>query len=358
MNSRLSNIELLRIICMFFVVLLHFNNHGANKDLIFFTGDLTLQNTLGHLIESFAIIAVNCFVLISGYFGISFKIRNILKLYLQCFFIGVIGYLLYVIFTDNLFDIAKLCTRVFAFTRNKYWFLYAYLFLIFISPLLNFAIDKMTKMQYRRVVLLLSIFMLYFSYMRNVGDNTIGMSYVQFIYLYLIARYLGLYVSLETIKRNRYKYLIGYIIMSLCTFLLALVEQSFHLQLLFLRPYPYNSFFIVLGAIFFLLFMLSIDIQSNVINWFSSSIFAVYLLQENPYFGFKVLYPWVETIFMNIGDNLVLRYCLLFAGSLFFVIITVGIDKLCGVLSKPILMSYDKYVAPKLLALQSKIDDK
>ena len=107
MNSRLSNIELLRIICMFFVVLLNFNNHGANKDLIFFTGDLTLQNTLGHLIESFAIIAVNCFVLISGYLGISFKIRNILKLYLQCFFIGVIGYLLYVIFTDNLFDIAK-----------------------------------------------------------------------------------------------------------------------------------------------------------------------------------------------------------------------------------------------------------
>jgi hypothetical protein len=49
---------------------------------------------------------------------------------------------------------------------------------------------------------------------------------------------------------------------------------------------------------------------------------------------------------------------LLFAGSLFFVIITVGIDKLCGVLSKPILMSYDKYVAPKLLAIQSKIDDK
>ena len=342
---------------MFFVVLLHFNLRGANVDIFYFPGELTLSNALGHLIESFAIVAVDCFVLISGYFGISFKIRNLLKLYLQCFFIGLIGYLLYVVFTDNSLDIAKLCARVFAFTRNRYWFLYAYLFLIFISPLLNFAIDKMNKMQYRRVVILLSFFMLYFSYIRNVGDNTIGMSYVQFVFLYLIARYIGLYISLETIRRNRYKYLIGYIITSLCTFLFALVEQSLHLELPFLRPYPYNSFFVVVGALFLLLFMLSIDIKSRAINWISSSIFAVYLLQDNSYFGFQVLYPWTESIFIMVGDNIAIRYGLLLCGSVLFVIIAVLCDKVCGLMSKPILMVYDKYVEPKLSAFQSKIYD-
>jgi hypothetical protein len=37
---------------------------------------------------------------------------------------------------------------------------------------------------------------------------------------------------------------------------------------------------------------------------------------------------------------------------------TVACDKICGLMSKPILIVYDKYVAPKVLILQSKIDDK
>lgn len=132
-QERNSNIELLRIICMFFVVLLHFNNHGVNINIICFQGELSLQNTLGHLVESFAIVAVNCFVLISGYYGLSFKLKSLLKLYLQCFFIGLVGYLLYVLLSSSNLEYTKLLARVFAFSRNRYWFICVLMFIFHCS---------------------------------------------------------------------------------------------------------------------------------------------------------------------------------------------------------------------------------
>ena len=330
---------------MLFVVLLHFNNHGANVNLINFAGALTLQNGIGHLIESFAIIAVNCFVLISGYFGLSFKVRSILKLYLQCFFIGILGYILYVLFTPNELELTKLLARIFAFTRNRYWFLYAYLFLYFISPLVNYSIAKMSENEYKNVLMLLSIFIFYFSFVRNVGDNTIGMSYVQFIFLYLIGRYIGIYISKDVIKQSQFRWLLGYFITSVSVFVLALVEQKWHLQIPFLRPYPYNSILVVLGAIFLLLFFLSLDFRSKLINWVATSCFAVYLLQENPYFGHDVLYPFVETYFSGI-DDILKKYIMLVVISVCFFLFCILVDKAFIIFTSPLIKIYELKVVP------------
>lgn len=347
MMTRKSNIELLRILCMFFVVIMHFNNHGCNKSIIYFLGDLNLQNGIGHLIESITMVAVNCYVLISGYFGMSFKVKSLLKLYLQCFFIGLLGYLLYVAFTPDTIQLTKLIARLFAFSRNRYWFLFAYLFLYFSAPLLNLAISKMTRKDYLKVLGLMSVFLFYFSYIREVGDNTIGMSYVQFIYLYLIGRFIKLHMAFDTIIKCRYKWLFGYLVSTACVFGLALLEQRYHLHLPFLRPYPYNSPFIVAGACFLLLFVLTINVNSRAINWIASSVFAVYLLQDNPYFGFQFLYPKVEMIFQQI-DNIGMKYLVLFAGSGIFLVATVIIDKIFVFVAKPIILLYEKYLEDKV----------
>ena len=347
MTIRKSNIELLRILCMFFVVLQHFNMRGVNADLVACVGDLNLQNAIGHLIQSFAIVAVNCYVLISGYFGLSFKTKSLLRLYLQCFFIGLVGYLLYVYFTPNHFEPLKLLARIFAFSRNRYWFLYTYLFLYFSAPLLNYAISKMTRKDYMKVLGLMSVFLFYFSYIREVGDNTIGMSYVQFIYLYLIGRFIKLHMAFDTIIKCRYKWLLGYLIATACIFCVALLRQKYHLYYPFLRPYTYNSPFIVVGACCLLLFILTIKINSRAINWIASSVFAVYLLQDNPYFGFQFLYSKVEMIFQQI-DNIGMKYLVLFAGSGIFLVATVIIDKIFVFVAKPIILLYEKYLEDKV----------
>ena len=99
---RNSNIELLRIVSMLMVVVLHFNNNGANTGIVNMPEVLTERLTWGFLVESLCLVAVNCFVLISGYFSIKLKVRSLLKFYLQCFIIGLFSYLFYIVFVISL----------------------------------------------------------------------------------------------------------------------------------------------------------------------------------------------------------------------------------------------------------------
>ena len=115
---RNSNIELLRILCMLMVVILHFNNNGANTGIVNMPELLTTRLTWGFLVESFCIVAVNCFVLVSGYFGIKLKWRSVLKFYLQCFLVGLVAYLAYIGLNGG-FSWQVLAERFLAFTIRK-----------------------------------------------------------------------------------------------------------------------------------------------------------------------------------------------------------------------------------------------
>lgn len=65
MRQRKSNIELLRIVLILFVIILHYMNASMGGAL----GHVqpgTLNYYLDHLIESLSIIAVNVFIIITG----------------------------------------------------------------------------------------------------------------------------------------------------------------------------------------------------------------------------------------------------------------------------------------------------
>lgn len=71
-KNRDSNLELLRIFSMLFVLVLHFNGLAlpfpTHEDLC---QGISFSEISQMAIESFALVAVNCFILISGYFGTS-----------------------------------------------------------------------------------------------------------------------------------------------------------------------------------------------------------------------------------------------------------------------------------------------
>lgn len=77
---RNTNIEGLRIILMLLIVMLHFCKHGA-------IGESTYG--LCYLFYSIVIAlgscAVNCFVIISGYYGIKYNTYKFLKMWFQLF---------------------------------------------------------------------------------------------------------------------------------------------------------------------------------------------------------------------------------------------------------------------------------
>lgn len=64
---RNSNIELLRLLLILFVVLLHFNNENMGGAFVL-VKDIPITNFVLNVFESFCIGAVNCFMIVSGYF--------------------------------------------------------------------------------------------------------------------------------------------------------------------------------------------------------------------------------------------------------------------------------------------------
>ena len=297
MKERNSNLELLRIVSMLMVLILHFNAR-ANVGLLSFTHELSIQYLLGYILECFCIVAVNCFVLISGYFGIRLKVRSVLKLYMRCFLMGLLGYLLYIWLTPDILSINPLLGRLMAFTHNHWWFVISYVCLMLLSPILNGAVKALSKKQLLLSVILFAVVILYFGWYKHLENTNSGYSFINFVFLYLIGRYIGEYVSLDKIRKIRWYSLSGYILGCIGCFLLVLCRYYTDWNIRF--EFEYNHPFIIMSACCLLLFFLSFNFQSKFVNWCASSVFSAYLLQESPYFGGRVLYPFISRLFANV----------------------------------------------------------
>lgn len=161
--GRMANLELLRIVAMMMVVVLHFLGKGG------LLGDLTAEKlggvgTVAWLLECFSIVAVNVYMLISGYFlcTSNFKLSRLLKILFQVWVysvtFGLVGAITGVVEGVS-FDIHYLLTLVFPISMGHYWFMTAYVFLYLLLPFVGMSVKKMTKEQ-----LALAIGILFFAF--------------------------------------------------------------------------------------------------------------------------------------------------------------------------------------------------
>ena len=346
-QTRNSNIELLRMLCMLMVTMLHFN-HCSNTHFLSFPEIIELGDKWAFFLESFCIVAVNCFVLISGYFGIRLKGKSILKLYLQCLLMGTVAYLLYVWLTLDTLSIKSLMGRLLAFTHNHWWFVVSYLCLMLFSPILNGAVRVLSKKQLLISLILYGVIIFYFGWYKHLENTNSGYSFLSFIFLYLLGRYIGEYVSFDKIRKYRWLSLCGYIFGCLGGFGLIMMHMMHYNMGWSIRyDFAYDHPLIILSACGLFLFFASLNFQNKWVNWCATSVFSAYLLQESPYFGDKVLYPFVGKL---IADMEYPKEGMVFVMALAFLVIAVLIDKLFKPISNIVLNLYDKYIF-KLKAL-------
>lgn len=330
---RNSNVELLRILCMLMVVILHFNNHGANTGIINMPLQLTPALSWGFLVESFCIVAVNCFLLISGFFGISLKLRSVVKFYLQCFFIGLFAYLLYVWLSPATISSEAIFERLLAFTHNGWWFVVSYVGLMLVSPILNRAVDGLSQKQMLSTLGLYAIIIIYLGWYQQVEPTHNGCSLINFIFIYLIGRYIGKSVEIGDIQRYRWLWLLGYVLTALTIF--ALVMLRYHCGWEIRYVFDYNHPLVIIAAVMLFLFALSFSFKSRAINWIASSVFSTYLLQESILFGHEYLYPKMEVFFTHVPSGW--NIGVLFLVSIIFLLVSVLIDKVFSYISKNLL---------------------
>lgn len=196
---RESNIELLRIVLMVFIVVHHFissgmDNVGYNKPFEFCT-----SSVIALLLNSFLCIAVDTFVLITGWFGTSINAKNSCKLWFQSAFYSLLCYIIiYCIIDNHAFSFFSAGKNLCVFTNGRYWFISHYFILLLLTPMLNTIIEYgKTKTIIVYNIISLSVITFIFGWLLGwkIGINVTGYSVVNFIFLYIVGRYLKLYFT-------------------------------------------------------------------------------------------------------------------------------------------------------------------
>lgn len=182
-TTRNSNIELLRLILMFMIIIHHSIVHGLGFSGLGSVEPMykLLNNTellITTIINCLCICAVNCFILISGYFGIRTNLRKFLTLTFT------------IIFYTLIFDSCFLMTEgkyrsalasLLIFSHSNYWFVKCYLYLMAFAPVLNMMFEKLSKQYIYFIITVMLFISCYLGFFWNNELNKTGYSFFQFI---------------------------------------------------------------------------------------------------------------------------------------------------------------------------------
>lgn len=249
MNSeRLRSLDILRVLSMFLVVVSHYIYHGI-KTRPELQDYLTLKTFLGggnfvsmEALYLFSCVAVNCFVMISGYFLIektSYRWRGILKIWIEVFFYSVI-FLIATYVTGRAVATTDVLYSVFPIYGQQYWFMTYYFGLMLLAPIIARAMASLSEKQYRIVLLIL--FGLNFQYL--YGDVYGGFASVMwFSFLFMTGGYFNKFGCPDWVNHHKGVLLLGiWLILLLMAIGLnlvkggdaTLVSTSYHGPLFFL----------------------------------------------------------------------------------------------------------------------------
>ena len=296
--ERESNLELLRIVSMIFIIIYHIILHGNYMDRSLGACKLLLL-----LIESFTIVHVNSYVLLTGYFQSSSRLRatKVMALNNSAWFYRVVFMFLFMFLGLAKPNSIVIFQNVLPIDYDTYWFLNAYIALYLFSPILNRLINSCNKKQLKAIIfgLFLMISIIPTITIDTWLNTWSGHSLITFILLYLIGAYLRkfpiekelLFKSWSSEKQS-FLFCFLYFSFAFISFLLVVLGQDMH-QLGRFTSYigrvienfhiSYTSPIVIIEAIFYLLFFRTIRIKSKFINKISASCFGVYLIHDNYY---------------------------------------------------------------------------
>ncbi|MCM1501090.1 MAG: acyltransferase [Bacteroidales bacterium] len=292
-NTRQSNIELLRVISMLFILLVHSNYMGI---LQVYESPYNMGSFMRFLIESIAIVGVNCFILISGYFGIKLKKEKFAHIIFQIYFFSLLGLALYIA-KCGVHEIPSAVLKRSLFPLANYiWFIPCYLLLMMFSPLLNAWLQQTSKKHIFFWIVALYVITYYWSIIWSLNIGFGGYSFGFFIILYAIGHLIRrCKESTPPISPYKYLFLAGYIF---CVIVLLIVSRMQYTYPVFKSLlWSYDCPIVLLQSIFLFMFFSNLNIQNNkVINFIGKSSFAVLLVHVSPVSTYN---NWLQQIDEN-----------------------------------------------------------
>lgn len=320
MKHRDGNIDLMRLIFMFFICLIHA------------VGYVDARWT--HWLANISYVGVAGFVLISGFYGIRFSVSKVLRLEMYAMVCAAT-----VVFLSRIAGMSNIGDTLSVF--KSYWFVHAYVLMMCFSTLVEKLIDVYKKglVSEREIVLavvpvLLMVFVWSFSMRiwglqqyipRAEGINT-PFSGIALFAIYIV----GAMCRLFNIEK-RMNIWVAVLIILVCAPIVAWP--------IFCGCFArYDSAFVLMLSFALFAMFRRIHIApyiGKVSSWLAPSVLAVYLYHCNPY-GYR-LFGFLERI---LSENGFPMYCIFFVVAFFAMIGGLMLDLprrgLCILLSKPI----------------------
>ena len=311
-KKRDANIELLRIVAMLMIITLHFNIHS--KALLELGEPASSVQIFATVLEAIAITGVNVYVLISGYYLSSSKVRlsKVLLLILQVYFYTLLisGAMMFVgaysVKPEDKLD--RALRYLFPISSEHYWFVTAYVIMYVLAPVMNAAVNALKRKQLKAVIIGL---LTWFCFIKSIvpvkfGTDRMGYDFGWFICLYLIAAYIRKYdiVLFRDVKKSALVYLISVVVIA--AFSLVFYKINFdtgNFNYYAEVPCHYNFFFALTGALglfsVFRFMRLKENLLADVIRIIAPYTLGVYLLHMH----FEIADRWVEWIEHIIGET-------------------------------------------------------
>ena len=380
--ERQSNMELLRLVAMMMILVMHMD-YGAFGLPTAESVENAPMTTFGRIfVEHLCLVAVNVYVLISGWFGIRPKMKSFVRLMLQVATYSIIITGAFLLLGKTTFKIGYVTDML--IIGKQYWFVVSYLLLYFVSPILNTFVEHSSKREFQWMLLVFFGFQFVYSWIFGLEEFAGGYSALSFIGLYLLARYVKIYENDNDNERRRtkddndnennhpegiasrftalragskfqvpsfknpfksFKSLTRFTFSKLLALYLFIAAITALFVFLAYRWKGdsfgdacagifahYNSPFIVVSSLLVLLMFSKLQFQSKVINYLSSSAFAVYLIHAHPLLWdeYLNLFPPIYAKYPNLLGILLM---MLVAVIIFF--LCIAIDKILSPLQPP-----------------------
>lgn len=341
-SNRNLNIEILRIIAMFLIIMGHSIGHTYLLESI-------PQNSINYYLVSLLQIisypATNIYVMISGYLLCEkqFKVKRIFTIWCQVFFYSIVLMLAVGIIDRGLFSITSFIKVLMPISGNQYWFARVYIGLYLLMPFINKFILSLNKKNYQAFLLvcfiLFSLWRSFIPFAKTLNGEG-GNSIIWFVVLYCFGAYLKLYGFSEklTIKKQLI-YVSGLLLFSFSsrlaiTWISNLIGMNGAGSSLFTE---FTSFPMLLTAWIIINFVVksskNLGGYSRYILWFSNSTFSVYLIHENQYVK-KNLWNFIDMPEKAESQAIVLV----------IIVVTLGIFVICTILDKILFVQVSKFL--------------
>ena len=220
---------------------------------------------------------VTLFILISGYFGISFNVRKLFNLLVVTCFYSFLSFTVYTLYFHEHFHLLDKISFAFPTFGRLYWFVAIYIVIFCFAPFLNRLVLVLSREKFELLLFVSGVFfVLGPTFLLIEIQNDFGKGLPNLMLSYLLGQYLKYYGFSEFIKLHYKKIcIISVFIVFLLNTMLTLFNGNIILR--FSRD---NNLFILLISISMFYLFLQNHHCSKTINCIASYVFPVYLVHN------------------------------------------------------------------------------